>query len=593
MTNEMCTVPQLVIRVDPVPRESPRGYLCRVAHTHRYSGPYSILQIAGVSGDDLERVKGIERISRVLRLEPEEWQAMCYRELAGRKGARPRSFGGEHIKYSDLNYMYPRLCPACLRDQPIWWAVWDLRLVAACPLHRCLLLCQCPNCKRRLLWQRPAVHMCHCGLDFRDLTTEEADRDLLAINTLIYHAAGFPLGDEVEHVLAHYCFPKEMLKLRMSTLLRLVLLLGSIRENGRLSGTHMTVDNRSPAAATEVCRAAVTMLRDWPGPLHETLRNMLPMDTDRPETLTFNTIFGEFYRRLFHDLPRRKVGFLRRVFEDVVMENWKGFIRGSHRRPRYFSAAVMQSSYWVTLSEAARLAHASCRRILDAISQGQIESMLPTKTGNLECWMIKRESLHRWIAIRDIETALYMSNSEIQRTLGLGYKAVKSLAQAGLIRHVKGYNHLFSGGYHFLREDVTKVINIFQKHTVTRRKYTGPGKLMTLRDALNCLGHSVLPDLIQAADDGDLVPVHYAKLSVGIAGYIFPFEKLSRYHRDPKILPGWLINPHPVSAILESERMRRLLHRQEMERTMGPHRRATLKSSQTENSRHESALPAM
>ena len=41
---------RLLFRVDPLPRESPRGYLCRVAHEHGYSGPLSLAQIAGCEG---------------------------------------------------------------------------------------------------------------------------------------------------------------------------------------------------------------------------------------------------------------------------------------------------------------------------------------------------------------------------------------------------------------------------------------------------------------------------------------------------------------------------------------------------------------
>ena len=52
------------------------------------------------------------------------------------------------ISAYDLNYRCPRICPLCLRECPVWWAVWDLGLVTTCPLHRCHLLNQCPACKR-------------------------------------------------------------------------------------------------------------------------------------------------------------------------------------------------------------------------------------------------------------------------------------------------------------------------------------------------------------------------------------------------------------------------------------------------------------
>jgi hypothetical protein len=72
------------------------------------------------------------------------------------------------------------------------------------------LLDQCPCCGRRLAWQRLAVHKCRCGLDFRDLGIEPADRDLLAINAAIYRATGFPRGETAERALAGCGFPAEL-----------------------------------------------------------------------------------------------------------------------------------------------------------------------------------------------------------------------------------------------------------------------------------------------------------------------------------------------------------------------------------------------
>ena len=193
---------RLLFRVDPLPRESPRGYLCRVAQEHGYCGPLSLAQIAGLPTSGLERDDSVKQIAHVLRLEPEEWQAMYYRHIGGRNRFEQRSFYGQRISDDDLNYDRPRICPRCLKQRPIWWAVWDLGLVTTCPIHRCQLVNQCPACKRRLAWQRPSVHKCRCGLDLRTLTAEAATPDLVAINAAIYRAAGFPPGESAELDLA-------------------------------------------------------------------------------------------------------------------------------------------------------------------------------------------------------------------------------------------------------------------------------------------------------------------------------------------------------------------------------------------------------
>jgi hypothetical protein len=115
---------------------------CRVAHEHAYDNPNALAQIAGlwISGTGkvagLDQDAAIKQLSHTLRLEPEEWRSMCYHDVKGRNRFKQRSFYGDTISADDLNYQKPRLCPACLRERPIWWAVWDLGLIVACPEHR-------------------------------------------------------------------------------------------------------------------------------------------------------------------------------------------------------------------------------------------------------------------------------------------------------------------------------------------------------------------------------------------------------------------------------------------------------------------------
>jgi hypothetical protein len=185
---------RLLFRVDPLPGESPRGYLCRTAQEHGYCSPIALAQIAGLGRSDrfgFDRdYATIKQLSYALRLEPEEWRSMCYHHVKGQNRFKQRSFFGETVSADDLNLGSPRLCPACLRERRIWWAVWDLGLVVACPIHRCILLNQCPACKRKVVWERPAVHRCRCGIDFRQLSAESADPDLVAINAIIYRRPG-------------------------------------------------------------------------------------------------------------------------------------------------------------------------------------------------------------------------------------------------------------------------------------------------------------------------------------------------------------------------------------------------------------------
>ena len=530
---------RLLFRVDPLPLESPRGYLCRVAHEHSYIGPLSVVRLAGLPGAALERADGINQISHTLRLEPEEWRAMCYRHVKGRNRHNQRLFYGQRISADDLNYGCPRLCPACLRERPIWWAVWDLGLVTACPIHRCLLFNQCPACRRKLAWQRLAVHQCRCGLDFRNLAVEPADKELVAINAAIYRAAGFPPGDAAEIALANCGFPTELLGLRLGPLLRLVLFVGSIKEQDRLRRKQQHFAATNLAAAIEIGRAAATMLGDWPRPLRAVLRHMLPPETANPAALNFSEIFGNFYRHLFRVLPRSEFGFLHDAFERFVIEDWPGLIRGQHR---YFSSAVRRNSHWVAANEAERIARTTGARIWDLARQGQVDAIfLNVRRGGsrTECW-IRRESLNQWIAARDAELAPYMARPEAKDALGLTNCTIVTVAAAGVIRYVKGPERNFPARcFFFLREDVMKIKDAFEKHSVPVRAYSKPGEFIALRHAMkNYLGRdSGLAAVIRAVVDGSLVPAGYTNRFRGITGYLFRSEDLRKYRPAPDVTP--------------------------------------------------------
>ena len=402
MSTSTLSAPRLLFRVDPLPHKSPRGYLCRVAQEHCYSGPLFLVQIAGVPPSRLELEDGIKQVSHMLRLEADEWRAICYRRLKGRGRFKQRSFLGERISADDLNYGRPRLCPACLRERPIWWAVWDLGLVTACPIHRCMLLNRCSCCQRNLAWHRPAVHKCRCGLDLRNLAAEVADDVSLVINAAIYQAAGFPLDGASTPDFAAYRFPPEVLALRLGSLLRLLLFLGSIRESGRLRRKQKPFAATELAAAAEIGSAAVEVLKNWPAHLHDLLKSMLPANADNPAILNFQAIFGNFYRHLFRVLPRSEIGFLRDVFERFVIEDWKGPVRGQHRN---FSASTRRRSQWIPADEAERMARTRAACISDLVRQGRIEGMflnVGRSRSHAECWVI-RDSLKQWIVDRDLD----------------------------------------------------------------------------------------------------------------------------------------------------------------------------------------------
>jgi len=520
---------RLLFRIDPISLESPFGYLCRVAEAHRYNGPHWLLQLAGLSPDRAAREDDASRIAHVLRLEPEEWLALCYRRAARPRPCEQRRFCGKPVGADQLNLSRPRVCPSCLRERSVCWAIWDLCLVAACPTHRCLLVNRCPGCKKTLAWRRPAVTRCRCGTDFRTVTAEVASTDLLAINTLIYRAARFSPGTIAAPGLDDYHFLPEVVQLPVGSLLRLIRSLGLLGEEERLRRKQRPFHRTDLLTAIEADQAATAALRDWPRAWHKVLNDMVSERIANAAALSLGDSFGNFYRHLFYALPRSEFGFLHEGFESFVIKEWKGVVRGHNRT---LSAGTREQSIWIAAQQAAAKAQIHSMRIVELVRQGKIEGIfhkVRRRRQHIECW-IKRASLDKWIIARDTELTQYMSRSEARETLGLHGGAVLQVAKAGLIRYVQGSERYFPYGFHFLREDIWRIKQAFEKYAVPVRESSKAGELVALSHALIYLGRdSGLPAVIRAVMDGALIPEGYTHRFPGIMGYLFPAERVRMY----------------------------------------------------------------
>jgi len=540
---------QVLFRVAPVPFESPLGYLCRVAHTHGYDGPRWLADLAGIPPGRWEQEDRAKQLALALRLQRSEWRRMCYMPVKGR--IERRTFLGQIIGAHQLNYTRSRLCPYCIRDRSMWLAVWDLKLVSACPIHRCRLIERCPSCTHSLTWHRRAVHQCRCGMDLRQIEPQRSDENLVTINAAIWRAAGFyqeSCATDVKRV----DFLPDQIDLGLDALLRLIRFLGSVEDNGRLRRKQIR-----PFAdldiATRIGIAATTMLMEWPRSFKATLRRMADEQSAGAGALNFHKVFGNFYRHLFNVLPRDEFGSLHDAFESFVAEDWNGLVRGQHR---WFSDALRKSTKWLAANEAENIAGTRSKSIGVLVRKGELEGMF-FKAGRHrnECW-VKRKSLEEWMTKHSIERARYMTAPEAKRALGLTHDTLLKVAEADIIRCANGNEKFFRpNGYYFRREDVTRLKHAFDKFAVRTRTYSTPDEFIALRHGLkNYLGRNVgLPAVIRAVMDGALVPVGYTNRFPGILGYLFRSEDLRKYRptQSPRP-PGGFINYREAARVLKT-----------------------------------------
>lgn len=194
MTDADRTIRLLVSR-KPHSDESLMGYILRLTELNNYDTCSWILKRAGFNSslvsvscsfafNDKAQLKGLAQLTNS---SPEEL-APLFCPPAKKHGIFIQSIFGKPVPKRMIRLKRQKLCPECLHISTYHRRIWDLSPVTACPLHRCLLLDECPNCMKRISWVRKNVSICRCGYDWRLATSALVeDAELLLIRQIYQH----------------------------------------------------------------------------------------------------------------------------------------------------------------------------------------------------------------------------------------------------------------------------------------------------------------------------------------------------------------------------------------------------------------------
>ena len=526
------------VRVNPKVMESSRGYLCRVCGNFCYESPTWLTHLALLPrADDLESSEMADQLAFVLRLHPDEWRSMAYLKVKGSQPFSRRQFFEQLIAADRLNYGVPRVCSACLKEEAIWWGIWDLGIVAACPGHRCELVSTCAGCDKALRWNRPAVEVCRCGYDLRTLEVPEADSCTVAISALIYRCAGFPIGLG-SFDLGSARFPRELDAFGLDDLIGLILAMASLKKVGKPRKPALN----DLATSISVSRDASLLLTNWPKQFHASLQKLIPTDGTNFSLITLQSVFGSFYRYLLDVGTQPQFVFLTEAFEQFLLTRWPGILRGQNRA---FSPTIRRETRWVSAQEAARRARLTASQMTKFVRQGDLLGIFvrPARgRGRIECW-IDRISLTDWVTQRDDELTGFVSQGEARQMLGLTPQTLTRIVSSGLVRRVKGPERGFPPGVHFSRHDIELILTAFSIPEAGILESNHPDQILFLDAMRLYLGRERLPELIRSVISRDVVPISRDESIDGILGFRFHLKDVRRFcpaKPQKTIPPGYL-----------------------------------------------------
>ena len=467
-------------------------------------------------------------MATLLRLNRGEWHDLSYQRIEGPH----RLFCGRVVDLISLNTLFPRFCPKCLCTQPVWWAVWDLSAVSACPIHQCQLIDTCPHCKRRLRWFRPKLSECKCGQSLSAITAPEVNGEVAALHSLIFDASGDPFGGEWRNSHDRNNFPTELGGFPLNVLLRLITFLGTIAAPAGLRSKREGRFISDLGRALECTSNAAYLLSEWPQRFCRLISSRLPASND-PNDLALSKVFGSLYRHMHAVLPPKYSSFILNPFKELISAEWNGIRRG---RPRQMLSASEQPLRWISLSDAAKMTGINPRRFLTLEGVSRIPSSSSNSdpdAARRKTWLY-RPDFETWLGSRRATKQRYMRTGEAQSRLGLEGRTLLNVAKAGTIGYKPALNVGFSSGrFAFLAEDIEKVEVAFSlTATPASLAKSAPGDgTIRLQDAvIKFIGHDEgLAKVIRDTLSGHLHPLGRSPGYRGIMGAIFTKSELLRY----------------------------------------------------------------
>ena len=116
--------------------------------------------------------RDLSKLAQLLSIEESSLWQMAFCEHKSDKVARIEFFGRSLPTYN-LYKQKSKVCPCCLAEKPYCRKIWNLIPLTVCPIHHCLLLDICPQCDRKIRWDRNSVNDCkYCQLDWRSIQPE-------------------------------------------------------------------------------------------------------------------------------------------------------------------------------------------------------------------------------------------------------------------------------------------------------------------------------------------------------------------------------------------------------------------------------------
>jgi hypothetical protein len=501
---------------EPQPDENFVGYLLRLTQLNDYDTVSWILQMAHIrdyadasssfSSDPSLDLLPLAQLAGVNCLKLSQLIYRPIRITANRKMGEYSVFGAPLAHYL-IRRKHPKICPGCLREREYLRRVWDLAPVTACPLHKCLLLDECPSCGARISWSRRAISVCRCEFDWREHASAEVDDSELEVARQIHLLCKLPVGAIKADKLGAN---NPLYSLRLQPFISALIFVASQFAGGvARERQQQIIDTKGKFFATsrrnaethELLNKSFKVFDNWPNNFFSFLNQRRSEKRRSEYSPGSGNYFSEYKSALFVQLAAPDFDFMRDAFKEYKRAlRYENYVMGgngmSDATPKTegIRLSVEAGNSVITEqpkeeisnlhkthvpgSEAKRTLKTTWTGLSRLIDSGNLKVIVGSR-GRNRVVLIEKASLDDLKA--KLEKALLLG--EVKQILGISTERVQELIECGLLNPIHGPVVDGHGDWRFDRDEAVGLINRLDK--LVRKNGKGDkGRVLDFKSAL-------------------------------------------------------------------------------------------------------------
>ncbi|MGD0281787.1 MAG: TniQ family protein [Dissulfurispiraceae bacterium] len=491
----------LLRTLKPYKDESFPGFLLRLAEKNGYDRLSWILQMAGIEKPiyslpgnlPLDMRKALSELSRVVGVGKEELLSLLYVQQREGVTLEKNASYSQVIPWHMVRFSRTKVCPECLKEENYCRKIWDLAAVTACPIHKCFLYDECPNCLSPIKWNRFRVSVCDCNYDFRSAPSLKVKDEYLSLTRHIYFLCGMPLQGVEDEQNENPLYSLELNNLFVA----IFFIAGQLRGVNETTGKFSASSRRNIYLLHSLAEA-FKVFENWPNNFHSFLLGQRDRYNNDKRLTGLNADFGTFHYYLYKTFADAKFQFIRNAYEKYLSEQWDGGYLTS--KCKFLTRRGISHKKYITKVKAQEILQVKEKELDWLLQTGELIGIVK-KMKSRRMYLIDLNSVKKRISAR----SEIMLLKEVAKYLAIGKKTLRELAREKILCIYKR-TPFDPDRWFFKRSEVESFLQNLEE--LVREDENHSLKRITFSSCLRRLsaGKVGLVDLIKAVLAGDIRP---------------------------------------------------------------------------------------